>query len=88
MAKLAAQRKFQGSAFEDWLDAPPQQGLQNALDEAIAFFDMPGGEGAPRAIEVLHGFILKKYIMTPSTRTDVLIRMCKEMHVSFEVFPK
>lgn len=60
MAKLAAERKFQGSAFEDWLDAPPHQGLCNAMDEAIAFFNSPGGEGAPRAIEVLHGFILKK----------------------------
>jgi hypothetical protein len=59
MAKLSAERKFQGSAFEDWLDAPPHQGLRNALDEAIAFFAMPGGESAPRAIEVTFSYYLK-----------------------------
>lgn len=52
MARLAAEGKFKGSCFEDWLDAPPHEGLSAAVDDALAFFAEPGGEDAPRAIEV------------------------------------
>jgi hypothetical protein len=52
MEALAAEGKFKGACFEDWLDAPPHQGLSAAVDDALAFFEERGGADAPRAVEV------------------------------------